>query len=212
LDEFQYIGKHIVNEDVRDKARGRTVFTGDLKLPKMLHVRILRSPFAHARIRAIDKRLAMKVPGVKAILLGKDRPLRFGQATVKDRPVLAWERVLHWGEPVAVVAAVDEQAACEALERIEVDYETLPAVFDPLKAMEPDAPLLHPEAGHLSQAGDYPSGARHEHLPPCLSSLGDVEKGFKESDRVYENVFRIPAIQHCPWNPTWPLPRQTGRG
>ena len=201
MDEFQHIGKHIVNEDVRDKARGRAVFTGDLKLPKMLHARILRSPFAHARIRAIDKQRAMKVPGVKAILLGKDRPLRFGQSTVKDRPVLAWERVLYWGEPVAVVAAVDEQAACEALERIEVDYEPLPAVFDPLKAMEPDAPLLHPELDTYPRQGVVHPVRGTNICHHAFLRSGDIEKGFKESDRVYENVFRIPAIQHCPLEP-----------
>jgi CO/xanthine dehydrogenase Mo-binding subunit len=198
MDEFQYLGRHIVNEDVRDKARGRAVFTGDLKLPKMLHARILRSPFAHARIRAIDKQRAVKVPGVKAILLGKDRPLRFGQATVKDRPVLAWERVLHSGEPVAVVAALDEQAACEALESIDVDYEPLPAVFDPLKAMEPDAPLLHPDLDTYPRQGFIHPVRGTNICYHAYLRTGDVEKGFKESDRVYENVFRIPAIQHCP--------------
>ena len=201
MDEFQYIGKHIVNEEVRDKARGRTVFTGDLKLPKLLHARILRSPFAHARIRAIDKRRAMKVPGVRAILLGKDRPLRFGQSTVKDRPVLAWERVLHWGEPVAVVAAVDEQAACEALDCIEVDYEVLPAVFDPLKAMEPDAPLLHPELDTYPRQGVVHPVRGTNICHHAILRSGDIEKGLKESDRVYENVFRIPAIQHSALEP-----------
>lgn len=196
--DFHYIGKHLINEDVRDKVRGKTVFTGDLKLPHMLHARFLRSPFAHARIRAIDKRRALKVPGVKAIILGKEHPLRFGQSTVTDRPVLAWERVLHWGEPVAVVAAIDEETAYEAVERIDVDYEPLAGVFDPMKAMEPDAPLVHPDMDQY-QRQRFVHPVRGTNIcHRAYLRTGNPEKGFKESDRIYENVFRIPAIQHCP--------------
>jgi CO/xanthine dehydrogenase Mo-binding subunit len=86
MEEFQCIGRYMVNEEVRDKARGKTVFTGDLKFPNLLHARLLRSPLAHARIRSIDKRRAMKVSGVKAILLGKDYPMLFGQSTVRGAP------------------------------------------------------------------------------------------------------------------------------
>jgi CO/xanthine dehydrogenase Mo-binding subunit len=197
MEEFQCIGRTMVNEEVRDKARGKTVFTDDLKFPNLLHARLLRSPLAHARIRSIDKRRAMKVSGVEAILLGKDYPMLFGQSTVRDRPILAWEKVLHVGEPVAVVAAVDEQAAQEALEQIEVEYDPLPAVFDPVKAMEPDAPLLHPALDKYQRVGFVHPVPGTNICHHGILRTGDPEKGFKESDRIYENTFRIPAIQHC---------------
>ena len=201
MDGFQWMGRHVVNEDVRDKVRGRAVFSGDLKLPNMLHGRILRSPFAHARIRSIDKQRAMKVPGVKAVVLGKDHPVRFGHATVTDRPVLAWEKVLYWGEPVAAVAAVDEESAQEALDRIEVEYEPLAAVFDPLEAMDPHAPVLHPELGSYKRMRFIRPVAGTNVCHHALLRTGDPEKGFKEADRIFENSFRVPTIQHCPLEP-----------
>jgi CO/xanthine dehydrogenase Mo-binding subunit len=201
MEEFEYLGKHFVHDDLREKARGKAVFTADLKLPGMLCGRLLRSPLAHARIRSIDKSRAMKVRGVKAVVLGKEYPLRFGQSTLRDRPILPWERVLFCGEPVAAVAAVDDETAQEALDRIEIDYEPLPAVLDPLRGIEPGAPLLHPDIETYERQGFVRPVPGTNICHHGYLRTGDPETGFKESDRVYETSFRIPAIQHCPLEP-----------
>lgn len=207
-----FIGRSILRPDAREKVRGKAVFTGDLKLPGMLCGRILRSPIPHGRILTIDARAAFAVPGVKAVVLGKDHPLRFGHGTVKDTPILAWEKVLYRGEPLAAVAALDDEAAQEAIERIRVEIEPLPAVFDPVAAAEPGAPLLHP------QLADYPRASFVKPSPGtniCHHSLlrtGDLRHGFETSDRIYENSFRIPAIHHCPLEPHGVVAQADGGG
>ena len=201
MDEFSFIGKNILRPDARDKVRGRAVFTTDLKFPNMLHARVLRSPFAHARIRSVDIEAASRVPGVKAIVLGKDYPFRFGHSSVKDTPILAWEKALYHGEPVAAVAALDDQAAQEAIDRIKVDFEPLPAVFDPVAAMEPSAPLVHPDLGNYSKASFVKPVPKTNICHHALLRTGDVKLGFKMSERIYENSFRIPAVQHSSMEP-----------
>src|ERR687883_581058 len=109
----------------------------------MLHGKILRSTYAHARIVRIDTGAAAALPGVAAIVTGRDAPGLFG-SRMKDTPILAQDTVRYVGEPVAAVAAEDEDTAEEALDLIEVEYEELPAVFTPELALLPDAPLVHP--------------------------------------------------------------------
>ncbi len=201
MEEFNFIGKNVLRPDARDKVRGRAVFTTDLKFPNMLHARILRSPYAHARIVSIDIQKASRVPGVKAIVLGRDYPFLFGHGAVKDTPILAWERVLYHGEPIAVVAALSDQACQEALERIKVDFEPLAGVFDPLAALEASAPILHPNLGCYSKASfvkPFPGTNICHH---SILRTGDTQEGFKVSDEVYENSFRIPAIHHSAMEP-----------
>lgn len=201
MEGFNFIGKNVLRPDAREKVRGKAVFTTDLKFPNMLNGRILRSPFAHARIRSIDIRQASRVPGVKAIVLGKDYPFLFGHGAVKDTPILAWERVLYHGEPIAAVAALGDQACQEALERIEVDFEPLAGVFDPLAALEETAPVLHPDLGSYSKASFVKPLPGTNICHHSLLRTGDIKEGFRVSDRVYENSFRIPAIQHSVMEP-----------
>lgn len=166
-------------------ASGEGQYAGDLVLPHMLYGKVLRSPYAHARILNIDTSQAERLPGVKAVVTGKEiLPRRFGPFA--DEYGLAIEKARYIGEPVAAVAAVDEDTAMEALELIKVEYEPLPAVFDPVAAMEPDAPAIH-EGGNISNE--------------LRLEWGDVEAGFKEADYVREDVFRAPAVQHCAMEP-----------
>ena len=142
---YKNIGRSTPRLEGESKVTGGEQYTGDLVLPGTLWGRALRSPFPHARITRIDASGAHQVPGVMAVLTGADlRGVRYGRR-LYDVPVLAEDRVRFVGERVAAVAAVDRDTAEEALLRIEVEYEELPAVYDPLAALEQDAPILHPD-------------------------------------------------------------------
>jgi len=183
--EFSIVGKSVRRDDVLEKVTGEALYTGDVKLPGMLHGKMLRSTIAHALIKKIDVSRALAYPGVKAVLTHKDVPrvLHYGSphprsaSCTKDQYILD-DRVRFWGEGVAAVAATSEEIADEALDLIEVEYEPLPAVFDPEKALEPDAPQIH-EVG--------PGG--NLVLPPVLINRGDIEAGFEAADFVIEGVF-----------------------
>jgi CO/xanthine dehydrogenase Mo-binding subunit len=176
------------------KVTGRARYAADMRRDGMLHGAILRSPYAHARIASIDVSAARALPGIRAVVTGADvRPARLGR-NIQDWPVLAWERVRFVGDRVAAVAADTREQADEALARIEVDYEELPAVFDPDSAVAADAPILHPDAAEERVLRDRPKTphpnvhgyARHEH--------GDVDAGFASAARVFEHVFDVPRV------------------
>ncbi len=176
------------------KVSGRAKYTADVALPGLLWGKILRSPIAHGRIKSIDVSKAWSVPGVKAIVTGKEEPGRFIGKILRDMPVLCWDRVRYVGDRVAAVAAETPDAAEMALALIEVEYEALPAVFDPLKAMEPDAPLLHDD---VSAYEGFPLARRADDLHNGQTRLawrkGDIEQGFADSDVVLEHNFYIPS-------------------
>src|SRR3989304_4531423 len=155
----------------------------------MIWGKCLRSPVTHARILRVDTSRAKKLQGVHAILTGEDLPsLRVG-LSLQDIPVLAQGKVRFAGEKVAAVAAENLAAAEEALSLIEVDYEELPSVFDPIKAMRPDAPLIHEELGSYKGFHHPP-----ESIPNVFAlqvwSAGDLALGFREADVVLEHTFR----------------------
>jgi 4-hydroxybenzoyl-CoA reductase subunit alpha len=145
MDNYSIVGKRIPHRDAVEKVKGSAVFASDIKLNGMLHGKILRSPVPHAQIRNIDISKAKKLKGVKAIITSKDTPqIKFSiSPTWADKLILVDKKVRYIGDEIAAVAAVDEETAEEALELIEVDWEELPAVFDPLEAMQTGAPLLH---------------------------------------------------------------------
>ncbi len=185
-DEFTLIGKGIPKVDSVLKATGKAAFGADTALPGMLHGKVLRSTVPHAKIVNIDVGEALKLPGVKAVITGKDFPwgLTFGfSAQYRDQAPLAQEKVRFIGDEIAAVAAISEDIAEEALDLIKVEYEILPAVFDPFEAMKDGSPLLH---------DDKPNNI-------CAEShigFGDVEKGFQESDHVREDEFHTQAVKH----------------
>src|SRR5499427_9915729 len=139
------IGKPVPQEEGPDKVSGHALYAADLLLPGMLWGKVLRSPYPHAHILHIDTARARQVPGVHAVLTGQDLPDRRVGRLLRDIPVLARDRVLFVGEKVAAVAAETVEAAEEALGLIDVVYEELPPVFDPLEAMESSAASLHPQ-------------------------------------------------------------------
>ena len=166
--EFSVIGKSVPKIDAREKVTGKARYTGDLKVPGMLIGKILRSPHAHARILSIDTSKAEKLPGVEAVITAKDVPSTFyGISPARyDETILAIDKVIQVGDKVAAVAAVDEETAVKALALINVEYEVLPAVLDPLKAMDEDQPQVHPQ---------YERNISVE----IHQDFGDVEKAFQ---------------------------------
>ena len=183
--EFLFVGQRVPKLDASRKVTGQTVYGHDMKLPRMLYGKILRSQHAHARILNIDTSRAKALPGVKAILTAEDIPeIKIGWA--RDNPVLKSGKVRSLRDEIAAVAAVDEDTAQEALELIKVEYEELPAVFDPEDAMKPGAPIIHDEAPNNIQ-----ERMRQSYLH------GDVLRGFAESDVVIEDRFHLPFVTHC---------------
>ena len=198
----RWIGTRPVRPDGVDKVTGRARFGADAHLPNMLVGKVLRSPHAHARLKSIEVSRALALPGVKAVVTRddfSDLPSEFvpaGEMLVNYRDVvrnvMAREKVLYEGHPVAAVAAVGERAAKEALDLIEVEYEALPHVMDVEEAMAPDAPLLHDD---MITAGVEPAPETPSNVAKVVEfGHGDVEAGFAEADMVVEREFRTRPV------------------
>ncbi len=200
--EFTIIGTRPPRVDAPDKVAGRAVYGTDVRLPRMAYGKVLRSPHAHARIRAIDTSRAEALPGVYAVVTGRDlgegedRTQRVGETSVNFKYLcdnnLASDKVLYHGHAVAAVAASSPHIAEDALRLIDVDYEVLPPVLDVLDAMRPDAPLLHEGmiTESLAGASERPSNvASHER-----ELKGDPAQGFAEADVIVEREFRTATV------------------
>lgn len=191
MSEYLYVGKSVPRTLETDKVTGRAVYIDDLKRPGMLHGKILYSKYAHARIKHIDTSKAEKLSGVRAVLTGHDIPeVRVG--FIKDQTVLKKDFVRQFRDEVAAVAAISPEIAEEALDLIDVEYEELPAVFDPFEAMKPDAPLVH----EVDARG---KPVRSNILPlPWKFQAGDIEQGRKDSAYVVADTVRTPWVtQGC---------------
>jgi CO/xanthine dehydrogenase Mo-binding subunit len=186
------IGRGLHRVEGASKVSGSCIYSADIMRPDALWAGFLRSPFAHARIVKIDASRAQRLPGVKAVITGKNVSPRLEGVTLLDKPVLAQDRVRYIGEKVAAVAAVDKNVVQEALELIDVEYEELPAVFDPIEAMNPDAPLLHPD--YPSYQGQHKTEGLRNVRSLVQSSKGNVEQGFSESDEIFENTFSTQMV------------------
>jgi CO/xanthine dehydrogenase Mo-binding subunit len=195
------VGKSVPRVDAVDKVTGAATFTDDLQFgPGLLYGRLVRSPHPHARIAKIDASKALEMPGVKAVITGKDTPGFIG-LYLKDRHIFCTDRVRYVGDPVAGVVATSEEIAEDATKLIEVTYEELPAVFDPLEALKPDAPLLHPDLGSYEvvpfispQSGTNVSNVFHV-------LKGDVDAAWPQCDAIVEDTYHVPQIQHVPIEP-----------
>ncbi len=192
--DLKYVGKSVPRKDGPLKATGRAQYTVDITLPGMLIGKVLRSPYPHARILKVDTSRAEKLPGVKAVVTASDS-LRIRHGFVEtprypaDQYPIAVDMVRHVGEEIAGVAAIDEDTANEAISLIDVEYEQLPAVFDPEEAMKLDAPEIHPN--HPKVDDPYKNiGGKTE------TSFGDVEKAFAESYLVREDKFYCQIRAH----------------
>lgn len=183
--EYRVVGKRLPKGDARVKATGEAKFAADLAMPGMLWGKVLRSHLPHAKILNIDTSRAERLPGVRAVVTGQDFPaIKYGfLPTTRDQYPLCRDKVRYIGDEVAAVAAVDKDVAEEALDLIKIDYEELPAVFDPEEAMGADAPQLH------------------DHVKNNISvqthmNFGDVEQAFRESYHVREDKFVTQSIIH----------------
>ena len=192
------VGQPVPRIDAYDKVTGRASYVGDLEIPGMVHGLILRSPWPHARVLSIDASEAERLPGVLGVLtrdhLGGIDPY-FG-SVVRDRPIVAMDKVRYQGEPVAAVAARDLATAQEALELIRIEYEELPLVSDTEEALVPGSPALH----------ETNLCAEHHY------DWGDVEEGFAQSDRVFEDTFTFPMVYHYALEPHTSIGQYTNQG
>lgn len=200
MPEYSYVGKEVPRLDAVEKVTGAALYTADLKFQGLLYARLLKSPYAHAKIVRIDTSKAERLPGVHAVLTGEEIPYRFG-IYMSDKYMLAYKKTRYVGEPVVAVAAESEELAEEAAELIEVEYEELPAVFDPREALKEGVPLVHEDLDkYLHAPFIFPKAgtniANHFKL-----RKGDVEKGFKEADVIVENEFTQPMVQNVQMEP-----------
>ncbi|RLB36311.1 MAG: xanthine dehydrogenase family protein molybdopterin-binding subunit, partial [Deltaproteobacteria bacterium] len=195
------VGKDVPRVDAYEKITGAATFVDDMQFgPGLYYGRLVRSPHAHALIKKVDISKALEVPGVKAVVTGEDVPARIGLYLV-DRPVFARDRVRYVGDPVAGVIAISEDIAEEAAQLVVVEYEELPAVFDPVEAAQPDAPLLHPDLGEYEVANfifPEPGTNISEHFK---LRKGNVESAWSRCAAIVEDTFRLPHIQHVPLEP-----------
>ena len=186
---FSIIGKPTAMVDAAEKTTGAGKYTDDLSLPSMLIGKILHSPYPHARIKSIDASRAEKLDGVVAVVIGKDAPKTYGILPVgHDEYPLALDRVRYVGDNVACVVATTEAIAEQALELIDVDYEVLPAYFDPEESMKAETDLIHDNKPHNLEK-DY------HHV------FGDPEKGFAEADEISEARFIANEVTHAAMEP-----------
>jgi putative selenate reductase molybdopterin-binding subunit len=197
------IGKPEQKVDALSLAKGQPVFTDDFSLPGMLHAALLTSPHAHARIRSIQVEKARALPGVRAVLTYQDLPrVVFApgcQSYPNPKPydqVSLDSKVRHIGDKVAVVAADTPALAWEALQLIEVDYEILPAVFDPEQALKEGAPVIHDEPDAIGI-----KDAAHNLVTTISASVGDVDQALEHAAHVFERTYRLQQVQQTPIEP-----------
>jgi len=187
MSEFTVFGKSVPRVDARAKVSGETKYLDDIKLDGMLYGKILRSPHPHARILGIDISKAKKLTGVRAVITAEDTPkIKFSFVQdLADKLPLCDKEVCYVGDEVAAVAADSLEIAEEAIDLIEVKYEVLPAIFDPKEAIKPSSVLVHEDNKKSNIAFEI-----HK-------KFGDVEKGFKKSDYVFEDEFVTSKVTHC---------------
>jgi carbon-monoxide dehydrogenase large subunit len=190
------IGSSIPRAGSVEKVTGRAVYAVDVTLPGMLWGKVLRSPIAYGRIKRIDISKAMAIPGVKAVLTGRDvAGIKIGRQ-IYDMPVLADGVVRFAGEKVAAVAADTEETADHALDQIDVEYEEFSALLDPVEALASSAPLLHPEV--LNYKGLPGKLAAPSNAFVQLSwTKGNIEEGFRRADFVIENTFQTQVVHQA---------------
>jgi CO/xanthine dehydrogenase Mo-binding subunit len=180
--KLRWVGKPIDRKDAHGKVTGETRFFSDFALPNMLWAKVVRSRYPHARIKKIDTAKAEALLGVKAVLTHKDVSGKNGFGIfIQDQPVLCYDKVRYLGDAIAVIAAESKEIAEQAAQLVEVEYEPLPVVSDPVEAMKPDSPKVHTQGNIL----------RHETV-----KVGNVEAAFEKAACVVENTFRTGRQMH----------------
>lgn len=192
---YRYIGQPIPPQDAFYKVTGTAQYTLDVELPGMLYAKLVTSTLPHAKIKKIDVSKALQVPGVVRVVVGKDFPYRVGMYA-GDRDLLAIDKVRWVGHPVAAVIAESLEAAEKAMDLVEVEYEEIPAVFDPLEALKPDAPLIHEKMEEYRHSPAFRPIPGTNIANKFTLVKGDIEKGFSEADIIIEEQFYIPHVSH----------------
>jgi CO/xanthine dehydrogenase Mo-binding subunit len=196
-DNLKEIGKPTQRQDMLGHVTATSTYFNDHKLQGMLHLKVLRSPHSHGRIRRIDLSEAERSPGVRQIIRGADVPrnlntllslINFGK---DDEPTLAVDKVRYKGEPIVAVVADSQREAFEAIAKIRVDYEPLPTIFDVEEAMKPGAPVINET---------YPKNTftYHDIYDHQKIRFGDVERGFAAADHILEQRYQMSPIEHAP--------------
>ncbi len=209
MENFAVVGQSVFRKDGHQKVTGQALHVGNIEMPGMLHVAVLRSPYAHARIVRVDKSKAENLPGVAAVLTGADIAKMpgvdpyFGPA-FRDQPILAVDKVCYVGDPVIAVAARDKRTAEDALQLVEVEYDPLPAVLDVLASIRPESPLVHEQHRPAKAFADLAHVKAGQQSNICYHfklRTGDVDRAFAEADQVFEDTFSSPPAQHMPLEP-----------
>ena len=183
VEQLHEVGKPVPRVDAREKTDGKARYINDYKFDRMLYARVFRSTKAHAKIKRLDISKALALPGVVAVVTAKDIPGKnIVPVVFNDRPLYAEEKVRYIGEAIATVAAISPEIAEKALKLIEVEYEDLPAVYDPVEAMKSEAPKIH-DKGNV--------------FVTYKIRKGDVNKGFEEADVIIEKEFKTKHQEHA---------------
>jgi CO/xanthine dehydrogenase Mo-binding subunit len=193
MSNYTTVGKSLPRVDARGKVTGETPYSGDLSMKGMLHMKMLFAGRPHARVKSIETGKAEAAPGVMAVYTAKDVPVNEYGLQWQDQPVLCGpgsakagaDVVRFVGDQVAVVVAESEAQAAAALKLIEVEYEDLPVVTDPVEAMKPEAPRVHEEIGDSNICVHY------------KIRKGNVEEAFAKADVIVESEYRTPVQEHA---------------
>lgn len=201
MEALRVVGQPVSRKDGRDIVTGNVVYGVDMSLPGMLHGRVVRSAVASGKVIRVDVGGAKALAGVKSVITAADVPMtRFGYG-IKDEQIFASAKIRYAGEPIAAVAAVDEETAEEAARLVEVEYEEMPGVFDVLEAVKEGSPLVHEEMGSYEPnrlvTREWNSSPGTNILHRIELRRGDVEAGFREADYVFEDTFRTRRVHHC---------------
>jgi CO/xanthine dehydrogenase Mo-binding subunit len=209
---FSSVGKSAPRVEGLQKVSGKALYTADHLLPGTLWGKALRSPYPHARILRVDTSRAKSQPGVMAIVTAADIPNVLTGRRLRDMPMLAGDRVRFIGEKIAVVAAEDRNVAEEATQLIEVEYEELPPVFDPLVAITEGAPQLHEGLKNYQGLPNLASSMNNVYSHDEWR-IGDVERGFRESDHIFEDTFTTQHVHQSylePHSSVLSIDKETG--
>ena len=194
---YRSIGKSLPRVEGYGKVTGQTKYAADLPFEGLLWAKVLRSSVPHARIVNIDTSKAQALAGVHAVLTGADVKDIYVGTRVKDQPVLAYDKVRTCGDAIAAVAAESEAIADEAIGLIDVEYEELPYVDDPIEALKPTSPLIHEDRNKYKNAPKLPEGmSGHNVQSYVVWKNGDIEAGFQKAARIFEHTFRTPLSHH----------------
>lgn len=202
---MEVIGKSVIRKEAWDKVTGRAKYTDDYQSIGMLSCTKVISPYGHARITAVDKSEALKIPGVRAIVTGEHLPL-IGEA-IHDRPPIAVDKVRYHGEPVALVVADTPDQAMKAAALVKVSYELLPVVNSPTQAFQKNAPLVHEKLGEYKKEKDSSPVPGTNIASLIKIRKGNMEKGWAESDVTVEASYSFAPSDHGQWKLDVPLAR-----